>query len=179
MVIFPETHLALAPAPHIYFPNAHRLPHSALPRRASSCPLRKDPGKHILLVEDDPDARNRLTLILSDQGHRVDTANDGLEALDCLRADSSVDLILLDLQMLRMNGWEFRQAQLAEARLAAIPVVVLTNGSELASRPDSLGEVGYLQKPVNPQQLAETIQRFARGENRKSWWWKMMPPWPR
>ena len=109
-----------------------------------------------------PTASDHLTLILRDQGHRVDSVRDGQEALSWLRGNPSVDLILLNLRISQLNAGEFRRTQLEDPRLALIPVVVLTEGGDLGAEVDSLGHVGFLQKPGSSQTVAEMIQRFAR-----------------
>ena len=59
-----------------------------------------------------------------------------------------------------MNGWEFRELQHQDARLAPVPVVILPAMGEAAERQDLLGDVGYLQKPIDPDKLDGTIHRF-------------------
>src|SRR5690606_13804277 len=82
---------------------------------------------HILVVEDDQDIRESVVEILEDEGHRVSAAADGREALERLqRAQPRPDLILLDLMMPVMNGFQFREEQLKRPELAGIPVVVDT-----------------------------------------------------
>ena len=119
-------------------------------------------GKHILLVEDSAEARAVLVPILDAAGHAVCTAANGHEALDYLRSHPPPDLILLDLVMPVMNGWELRAAQRVDPRLARVPVVVLSGVAALAAEVDTLGDVGYLQDPVAPETLLQTVDRFAR-----------------
>ena len=84
------------------------------------------PKEPILVVEDEPDLRDALTWVLRQEGYAVSAAANGREALDWLRGSSSPWLILLDLRMPLMDGFEFRVRQLQEPNLAAIPVVVLS-----------------------------------------------------
>src|SRR5436190_19900143 len=80
----------------------------------------------IMIVEDDPDTREMLERFLQLEGFDVRTAANGQIALQSLQADSSPRVILLDLMMPVMNGWQFRQAQTKDPRLSQIPVVVVT-----------------------------------------------------
>lgn len=79
----------------------------------------------VLIVEDDEDIRQGLQELLEDEGYFVCCASDGAAALAILRR-SAVSLVLLDLHIPEMDGWEFRRHQLAEPPLAKIPVVGLT-----------------------------------------------------
>ena len=84
----------------------------------------------LLLVEDDDDLREDFALILRSRGYRVEVAANGAEALARLRARAPLPcIILLDLMMPVMSGWELRSAQLADPVLAGIPVIVLTAAS--------------------------------------------------
>lgn len=114
--------------------------------------------KTILVVEDDYDLRDVVCDVLRDLGYVVLCAGDGREALAVLQARQRVDLILLDLMMPGMNGYQFRDRQLADAALAPIPVVVFTAGNE--QRCNALGNVVYLRKPVELDDLVQTVRRF-------------------
>src|SRR5947199_10611354 len=65
----------------------------------------------ILIVEDDPALREALAQVLSDEGYELFSARDGLEAVNCLKKGNRPDVILLDLSMPVVNGWEFRMFQ--------------------------------------------------------------------
>jgi CheY-like chemotaxis protein len=113
-----------------------------------------------LLVEDDADTRSAFELILQNLGHTVRTAADGQQALGELRAGPRPDLILLDLMLPVLDGWGFRRRQVEDPALAHIPVVVLSAVGEFAARADDLGDVGYLQKPADPEELSSAVERF-------------------
>src|SRR5687768_17537058 len=79
----------------------------------------------VLIVEDDDDVREFMELLLSTSGYETMSAADGIDALEKMRARRPC-LVLLDLQMPRMDGWEFRERQLQDPRLAHVPVVCIS-----------------------------------------------------
>ena len=83
---------------------------------------------------------------------------DGRAALERLRGGGKTCLILLDMSMPVMNGWQFRQEQLKDEAIARIPVVVCTADGRAAEKARSIGAVGSLRKPIDPESLFE----FAR-----------------
>jgi CheY-like chemotaxis protein len=111
----------------------------------------------ILLVEDEEVVRLVTSLLLQGKGYAVSTACDGREALDLLQAQPRPDLILLDLWMPRMNGWQFREQQVRDPALAAIPVLVVSAVADTAEQVASLGGVGFLQKPVAVDELFAAV----------------------
>jgi CheY-like chemotaxis protein len=113
------------------------------------------------VVEDDPVSRQALTLLLEAEGYAVRTAANGREALDRLASPPYPHLILLDLMMPVLSGWEFRRRQLQNPVLAGIPVVVLSATGDQAAEEELLGDVGYLQKPVDIDRLSAVLGRFA------------------
>jgi CheY-like chemotaxis protein len=117
----------------------------------------------ILIVEDDPDLREVLDITLQAEGYAVATASDGAEAL--ARLQSRVDktrprLILLDLRMPVMNGWQFRERQRQDPELAEIPVVVLSAALDLPVRASDLKADAYLPKPVALDRLLEIVGAY-------------------
>src|ERR671936_2631944 len=80
----------------------------------------------VLVVDDDAAARNVIAQLLHLEGFAPITASNGLEALQFLRAGGPAKVILLDLKMPVMDGWAFWQEQRRDAKIAAIPVVVLS-----------------------------------------------------
>src|SRR5947207_15828681 len=108
--------------------------------------------KSVLIVEDDDDVRSALAAFLEAEGYGVLEAADGVAALQQLRT-ASVCLILLDLWMPGMNGWEFRSEQLKDATLADVPVVVITADHAAARKAVELGVRGSLTKPIEFSEL--------------------------
>jgi CheY-like chemotaxis protein len=115
--------------------------------------------RHILVVEDDLATREALAMFLAGQGYRVTTAEHGRAALQLLRDDLHPDLILLDLMMPIMDGWEFRSEQLADPQLSDIPVIICSATGRLDEHADSLRACAYLDKPINPAELVALVQR--------------------
>lgn len=114
----------------------------------------------VLLVEDDPDIREALSQILADEGYEVALAGNGREALDMLRSPVLPSLVLLDLMMPVMNGWQFRMAQCADPLLAAIPVVVISADGSAQREAMALGAEAFLQKPLALNELLTAVARF-------------------
>jgi CheY-like chemotaxis protein len=115
----------------------------------------------ILVVEDDRDLRDSIVEILAEHGYRPLPAANGREALDQLRQEREhPSLILLDLMMPVMDGFEFRQEQSADAELAAIPVVLLSAHASVADTAQELSVAAYLKKPVRLEILLEMVARF-------------------
>jgi CheY-like chemotaxis protein len=102
----------------------------------------------VLIVDDEADLVSGLSELLESEGYRVATAMDGLEALDQLRRGLRPTVILLDLMMPRMDGWDFRQEQLKDDDLKEIPVIVLTAaGFSRTSIREQFGDIELVSKP--------------------------------
>ena len=118
-------------------------------------------GAPILVVEDHPDLRDLLAVLLESEGFKVQTAANGAEALRCLdRARPS--LILLDLMMPVMSGDEFRKRQLADPRHRDVPVICMTAAHDGADRAARLHADEYFQKPLDFEQLLTVVRARAR-----------------
>jgi CheY-like chemotaxis protein len=116
---------------------------------------------HILVVDDDDAIRSLWTKLLQRTGHQARGAAHGQEALDYLRDTELLpQIILLDLMMPTMNGWEFLKERKHQPRLAAIPVVVISAADFRSSYLAFYGVATYLQKPVAMQTLLETVAQF-------------------
>jgi len=114
-----------------------------------------------MVIEDDVDVRDALVEVLSDNGYTTIQASNGQEAIELLRSALPMPtLILLDVMMPVMDGWEFRNAQRADASIAEIPVVVLTAHANAQRTAEQMAAAGFLKKPVTLEALLETIDKF-------------------
>jgi CheY-like chemotaxis protein len=114
----------------------------------------------VLVVEDDPDALNAITAILEDAGYEAIGAANGVEALGQLGDHKGrCDLILLDLLMPVMNGWDFRRKQRETPAFAHIPVLLMSAGAHMATVSGELNAAGYVTKPVEMPDLLAVVQQ--------------------
>jgi CheY-like chemotaxis protein len=111
----------------------------------------------VLIIDDEPEIRDALTEFLVDEGYEVLEASDGVCALEALRRRAPT-VILLDLMMPVMDGATFRRHQLADARLADIPVVVMSASSRGPAVSAELNARAYVPKPIDLDDLVETLQ---------------------
>ncbi len=114
----------------------------------------------VLVVDDDADLREIMAIALTTHGYRVVTAVSGAECLRRLRTDVRPHLILLDMMMPDVNGWEVCEALAQDPELADIPVVVLTGNVQISS--DQVRARLMLRKPVELAVLLAAVARFAR-----------------
>jgi CheY-like chemotaxis protein len=122
------------------------------------------PSTIVLVVEDDADTREALCDVLALFGYAPLAAANGKAALDLLRerdAASMPCLIILDVMMPVMDGWEFRAEQQRDGALAAIPVIFLTADATAGKRARRTGAAAFIAKPVEIDGLLDTIGRFA------------------
>jgi CheY-like chemotaxis protein len=115
----------------------------------------------ILVVDDEDAVRTLLVDILADAGHITLSAINGSEAIACLRRHkTSIQLILLDVMMPSMNGWDVLKELQRDPALAAIPVVMMTAGGNVRQKAQERGASGYLPKPTDLDTLLEMIERY-------------------
>jgi CheY-like chemotaxis protein len=113
----------------------------------------------ILIVEDDDANREFLCALLEANGFLVATARDGREALEWLFGNPRPSVVLLDLEMPRMNGWEFLQAADGAAALTGIRVIMLTG------RADHIRVLEWISKPAPPDSLVATLRHHTRAQH--------------
>ncbi len=118
------------------------------------------PEQPVLIVDDEADSREALALLLRHDGYPVAMAGNGQEALSYLRARPAPCLILLDLNMPVMDGWEFLQRQQAEEPLARIPVLVVSGGVDRRTSAPLRGAVGVFTKPIRIEALLAEIEQW-------------------
>ena len=108
---------------------------------------------HVLVIDDDADIREALTGVLSDNGLIVHAVGNGREALGYLALNPLPRVILLDLMMPIMDGAQFREAQLADARLASIPIIVVSAAHDASNQSRALRAQGCITKPIDVDRL--------------------------
>jgi CheY-like chemotaxis protein len=136
--------------PHQPRPDAGGRPH----RRSSAayCP--------ILIVEDDADLREMMAQLLSLEGFQAATVANGKEAFQYLFVSECPEVILLDLMMPVMDGWEFRRRQRADPALSEVPVIVLSAIDQ--PRAIDLHADAFLKKPLDFDRLLQLVHEFCR-----------------
>jgi CheY-like chemotaxis protein len=112
----------------------------------------------VLIVDDDEDIRAALCAVLEEVGYDPRAVANGREALDLLRAGPLPSLILLDLMMPVMDGWQFRAVQRADPALSRIPVVAITASGFSSEIVAQLGVQRCLAKPLQIETLIETLR---------------------
>ena len=124
----------------------------------------------ILIVDDDPDILDAMTMIMESQGYQVVTARDGIEGLANLKSENP-DLLILDLLMPKMDGFAVCK-ELQDPRWSkfkSVPIIILTSVREEASRRRYELETGleldvddYVEKPVSPDVLLERVTKLLK-----------------
>ena len=139
-----------------------RLGRPDTPKPASNEARRVRPATYapILIVEDDADLREMMAQLLLLEGFNAQTVANGREALDYLRATERPELILLDLMMPVMDGWEFRREQQRDPKLAGVPVIVLSALDQ--TRVGDIGAAAFLKKPLDFDRLLELVRRYCQ-----------------
>lgn len=112
----------------------------------------------VFIVEDDLDTREMIGRFLQMEGYAVETAANGRQALERLDAGTRACVILLDLMMPVMDGWEFRRQQVSHATCADIPVIVFSAAGRDRMRQIQAND--YLSKPVDLEDLLKRVARF-------------------
>ncbi len=116
--------------------------------------------KSILVVEDNKEIQNSLRAALEVEGYSVFTADNGKEGIEQLAKIPTPCMILLDLMMPVMNGWEFVEEISKDIMLSAIPVVVVSAFGDKKGTPKT---DGYIQKPIDLDALLNTVSKHCGG----------------
>jgi CheY-like chemotaxis protein len=118
---------------------------------------------NILVVEDYPDNLALMTYLLSAAGHEVRGAVTGRQTVATAREDLP-DLVVLDIQLPDMDGYQVLSELRADPRTASVPIVAVTAYAMVGDRDDALaaGFDGYLPKPITPRTFAQTIENYLR-----------------
>ena len=118
--------------------------------------------KRVVCIEDEPEMIDLVRLILGRKGFSVIGANGGIEGLEAVRREKP-DLVLLDLMMPDMDGWEVYQQMKADPVLREIPVVVVTAKAQSIDKVLGLHIAkvdDYITKPFGPQELLESVEKI-------------------
>ena len=116
----------------------------------------------ILVVDDDPIMRELLRIHLSNAGYEVSVAQDGVEGGYAVLRNRP-DLIISDVNMPHLDGFEFIAAVREEAEFRSIPVIFLTSATEAEYRGRELGAIAYLAKPVRADKLLALVAEHVEG----------------
>lgn len=112
----------------------------------------------VFIIEDDVDTRDMLAKFLELEGYRVELASNGRHALDLLSSGAPACVIVLDLMMPVMDGWEFRRRQVEDGRLRNIPTIVVSAAGR--ERLAQISADAYLSKPVDMDELLARVSQF-------------------
>jgi CheY-like chemotaxis protein len=113
----------------------------------------------VLVVDDDPDILSTIQQILAVEGYTVTPARNGVEALEALNGPRPA-VILLDLMMPVMDGWEFRRRMLLHPA-SQTPVIVVSADRDISRKAASIAAHGYIAKPFDLDVLLQEVGRFA------------------
>lgn len=117
--------------------------------------------KHILIIEDDQGIRESIQDYLELEGYQTHLAQNGHEGLEVLKTVQLPCLILLDLMMPVMNGWEFLEAKKLDPTIADLPVVVVSAIGDDAAKPTGIQE--FIRKPIDLNRLFATVRAYCGG----------------
>jgi CheY-like chemotaxis protein len=112
---------------------------------------------YILVVDDDDAVRDTVVDVLEDANYSVRAARDGCDALNLLRTGSKPCLVLLDLMMPVMNGWDFAVESAQDPALRGIPICVITAAGSSRQFPEQA--VAVLKKPIDLRLLLDIVQK--------------------
>jgi CheY-like chemotaxis protein len=143
-------------------PATTKIPHcdkAASERQAVSAAA----SPSVLVVDDDRNTRDLICSVLAGKGYVTASACNGKEALSYLRSSARHPrLILLDLMMPEMTGWEFRKAQKEDPAISEIPVAIITGLDKLEGQAQAFGAVDVLSKPSHVEALISLVSRFCK-----------------
>ncbi len=118
--------------------------------------------KPVLIVEDDRSIRNALQDLLESEGYTVLSATNGQKALSLLRSTADLPgIILLNLMMPVMDGFQFRAEQERDARLGGIPVIIMSADRHIESKKIKIGARAFLKKHLEIDEVVKKIERYA------------------
>lgn len=114
----------------------------------------------VLVVEDETDTRELVATLLEFEGLVVERAADGIEALGVLRSGVRPCVIVTDLMMPRMDGWELARRMRRDPDLADLPLILVSGVADLAQRAHELDADAFLTKPIDVDRLLSEVKRL-------------------
>ena len=114
----------------------------------------------VLVIDDDAEVRDLLSVALTADGYRVDAVGNGREALHHLRSHAETCIIVLDLMLPIMDGPQFRAAQLRDRSLAWIPVVVMSAAADGRRQAGDIGARGFARKPLDLDEVRRALRHI-------------------
>ena len=123
----------------------------------------KEGRSRVLIVEDEPHIIESLSFVLGREGFLVSSALDGEAAVEALRRDPP-DLVILDVMLPRLNGFEVLKLAKADPALKSIPVIVLTAKGQQQDRrlAEEIGSDGFMTKPFSNRDVIDNVRRLIR-----------------
>jgi two-component system, chemotaxis family, chemotaxis protein CheY len=120
-------------------------------------------AKCVLTVDDSKTIRDMLKFTLAGAGFQVQQAEDGVDGLRTLKAAGAVDVIITDINMPNMDGFEFIENVRRDAAYKSTPILVLTteSGADKKTRAREAGATGWIVKPFDPQKLLDVIRKVS------------------
>jgi CheY-like chemotaxis protein len=119
-------------------------------------------GKHILVVEDDPDGQEMVTTMLQHMQFTVDTADNGEQALQSLNSRTNYSAVIIDLALPGKDGWELLEDILAQSTMSHLPCIAITafHNSKLRENALLAGFTAYFSKPIDDTELQRELVRL-------------------
>jgi len=117
--------------------------------------------KLIMIIEDDIEILSTVKLFLEFEGYKVVTAPNGFEAMNILKSSELPNLILLDMKMPIMNGWEFA-IEFLDKHDHKAPIVVMTAASDAEQRARDIHAIGWLSKPFDFNELLKKVKKYEK-----------------
>ena len=116
----------------------------------------------VLVIDDEDDVRHSIVRHLERAGFDVLEVRNVIEALELLRSDGDIRVVLLDLMMPGLTGWQFREEQLRDPGIAKVPTIVLTGQNVERRDRQRLRVTDFLVKPVPPDLLIRVVGKYCR-----------------
>lgn len=123
--------------------------------------------RRILVVDDDDSIRELVADILLDGGYEVVQARNGAHALRSLEEDAAFHLIVLDMRMPQVDGWQF--ASMAAERGLEVPIVVMTAAQNARRWAEEIGAIGYVAKPFGIDELMDVVENALGPEGKPTY----------